>query len=840
MPKGTCVTLIKLFYNTPVRRQSALCMDMNLMSTHLKNAAKNTAATCRKVSDLVTSYALVHPEIRVSLKFENEGSGARGKKGAADIIKISVGDPIAAIQQIYGSTMRVQLSQFDAELPIRREHPDLDEDVDAEVLNGLIRVEGILPLSTADAAAVIRSVPDREFVYVNHRPVSLSSDQTIKRLLSAVRERCLKQLRVIETAKKYPFLWLHIIMPPSTTDFNVEPDKTTVLIHHPERLLEVVETLLDKAYPPPASKIPEEETQIEETGTEDIPMKPPEAELLPEALSMSPTRSSAVLGLVNGQLTPVTVVRGCNADIAHNALSREDTDSRLPEGEDYHEAAVTDRPESRVLESVLNKDVVIDRAKWSSGRNIWDAIGQGRPHDVGGASDVREFIISPRKGSDGRERPKDLGAVSGVSAVSPRGELNAENREAYDMRMTKDSTTHAPKCGYVSQAMRTTAEEESEFVPQHDRVIDVDEEDAAVPIWPSTKSRPNTVSGARLIVTGMKRKISPISTSNAQPTLSDFLTRSQKTRSSDDSTHATESPPKKLKMQPERIPKALLAQMDEEVTVDVNVNTIRKKFPTFWKRTGEKLENDGAKISGGGDVPGRKTVDVIGVVKAGEEEGLGKSAGREKHDTSRMHEVALFQVLMQTYKLPLSALPMPKFITASALRGPDLMDWLVQLARQATSSPTIVDGYQRLEVQDERIISNGFRVYIRYEPSTETATAELTDIATLIPGYEVDDFRHLVRSLKTQDARSTKQPSPSDSPKKALARSRPQKVVQFFREQAKQLADKRCASLNSSEETKKAAERFFQVASLPEAASGDIWLCPHERVVGVRLSQLTE
>ncbi len=100
-----------------------------------------------------------------------------------------------------------------------------------------IHLHAFLPnQSNRTAAKLWKAGNEDTFFYINTRRLLPSADQAVKQCLSEIRQVCAHGSE--ELSRKYPFIWVHVELPPRLTDVNVEPDKTSVLVTVPDRLQE--------------------------------------------------------------------------------------------------------------------------------------------------------------------------------------------------------------------------------------------------------------------------------------------------------------------------------------------------------------------------------------------------------------------------------------------------------------------------------------------------------------------------------------------------------------------------------------------------------------------------
>jgi DNA mismatch repair ATPase MutL len=85
-----------------------------------------------------------------------------------------------------------------------------------------------------------RSSGDRQFFYVNGRPVDLPRASKIMN----------ETYRAFVAGAQCPFVLLNFIMPPDSYDVNVTPDKRKVLLHDEEALLKTAKAVVENLYAP--------------------------------------------------------------------------------------------------------------------------------------------------------------------------------------------------------------------------------------------------------------------------------------------------------------------------------------------------------------------------------------------------------------------------------------------------------------------------------------------------------------------------------------------------------------------------------------------------------------
>lgn len=223
--QGTTVSVQRLFRNLPVRRQYYSSM-------------KKCKEELKKVQDVLMAFAIIKPELRLSL-FHNK---------VVVWQKAKVADHRSALVATLGPNAVANL------LPFQHRHEDPE-----------ILLDGFCPKPGADFTSTSSSSADRTFIYVNNRPVQH------KDMIKLLRQHYTAQF-TDEARSRYPTFVLKITVSPAAVDVNVTPDKTQVLLHHKETVLTAVEDVLVSLY---ASK-PTTDHQTEELSLNtSVPLSAP-------------------------------------------------------------------------------------------------------------------------------------------------------------------------------------------------------------------------------------------------------------------------------------------------------------------------------------------------------------------------------------------------------------------------------------------------------------------------------------------------------------------------------------------------------------------------------------
>ncbi|KAK2839475.1 hypothetical protein Q5P01_013215 [Channa striata] len=200
--QGTTVSVLKLFKNLPVRRQ-------------YYSSTKKCKEELKKVQDLLMAYAIIKPELRITLVHNKVVVWQKAK----------VADHRSALLATMGSSTVAKL------LPCHhhQEQPKL-------------LLDGFFPKPRADFSSTSSSSPDKTFIFINSRPVYH------KDIMKLLRQHYSAQYPDDPGRNRYPTLMLKITLSPSAVDVNLTPDKTQVLLHNKEAVLTAVEALLVSLY----------------------------------------------------------------------------------------------------------------------------------------------------------------------------------------------------------------------------------------------------------------------------------------------------------------------------------------------------------------------------------------------------------------------------------------------------------------------------------------------------------------------------------------------------------------------------------------------------------------
>uniref|UniRef100_A0A8C8II42 PMS1 homolog 1, mismatch repair system component n=1 Tax=Oncorhynchus tshawytscha TaxID=74940 RepID=A0A8C8II42_ONCTS len=179
--QGTTVCVLKLFKNLPVRRQYYV-------------NTKKCKEELKKVQDLLMAYAIIKPELRLTLTHNKVVLWQKAK----------VSDHRMALMATLGPNAVAHL------LPVHHQQPE-------------IVIDGFFPRPGMDCSLASSSNPDKTFIFVNDRPVHQKDILKVKTFFVLMKYSALN---------RYPTVMLNITVPSSTVDVNLTPDKTQILLQN--------------------------------------------------------------------------------------------------------------------------------------------------------------------------------------------------------------------------------------------------------------------------------------------------------------------------------------------------------------------------------------------------------------------------------------------------------------------------------------------------------------------------------------------------------------------------------------------------------------------------------
>ncbi|XP_026872255.2 PMS1 protein homolog 1 isoform X1 [Electrophorus electricus] len=715
--QGTTVCVMRLFKNLPVRRQ-------------YYSSSKKCKEELKKVQDLLMAYAIIKPELRITLTHNKAMFWQKAK----------VSDHRAALVAVLGAASVASLLPFQH----RQEQPQ-------------IAIEGYFPKPDSDLNSTSSSTSDKTFIYVNNRPVHH------KDILKLVKQYYAKAAHANSdsASHRFPILMMNITVPASSVDVNLTPDKVQVLLENKDAVLLAVESVLISLYGSYSvgndvhisgggqhcSKLARQTLLVGESKTshDGIPIEgvaqssseycivPSSAMLEHSITDKQPQASETSLpGTAN------TSSSSSSEDwIINKSLSEFDTTTNFSSFVDNVVLnSTTDQERSSKKDSALAQGDEISPERWSAGTALRDpATGRCLEPVKLHTPELRgdDAAMLEPKSSSPPKRPSNIITAKmaeptaydllGNRAVrQPLSALTLFERDTRSSILLENPRASLQDVtSAVKERWECLGEEErkkyEEKAQKSMESYNLKKKQAAVtdaPGWaderPST-SRPQ----------GLKRK-APLS--NQQ--ILDRLFSSQQER---------REPPAKL-CRP--LP----------FSIDALRRAPQHNGPAGPSSRGLRLVNCLASHCAWAVLCGRKLMLL---------------------NPFRVEEALLFKRLLENNILPVASLQTPIQLTDGVLGGAEYMDVLMSMEKGSPS----VSG--EVQFTDPRLVANGFQIRLTPGFPPTGRCVEVTGMADCMPFYGITDLREILTAVK-------------DSGAKAVQQCRPLKAANYLEGEAVRLA----------------------------------------------------
>lgn len=223
-PRGTIVTVEKLFHNLPVRR---------------RELERNIKREWHKVIALLNQYACIQTNVKFSVS-------QQPTKGKRILLFSTKGNATTRenIINVFGSKAISALLSLDLLLELRPSEAAADSQTN-EKRNASLRQVHICGHVSRPINGDGRQTPDRQMFFVNGRPCGLP--QFVK-----VFNEVYKSYNVSQS----PFIFVNIKLDPNMYDVNVSPDKRSILLHDQGLLLNTLRSSLVELFDTQDHRIP--------------------------------------------------------------------------------------------------------------------------------------------------------------------------------------------------------------------------------------------------------------------------------------------------------------------------------------------------------------------------------------------------------------------------------------------------------------------------------------------------------------------------------------------------------------------------------------------------------
>uniref|UniRef100_A0A667ZZP5 PMS1 homolog 1, mismatch repair system component n=1 Tax=Myripristis murdjan TaxID=586833 RepID=A0A667ZZP5_9TELE len=721
--QGTTVSVLKLFKNLPVRRQ-------------YYTSTKKCKEELKKVQDLLIAYAVIKPALRFTLTHNKVVVWQKAKAA----------DHRSALLATLGPSAVANL------LPCHH-HQEQPE----------ILLDGFFPKPGADYCSTSSTSHDKTLIFVNDRPVHQ------KDIIKLLRQHYTAQYPADSTRNRYPNLMLKIIVPPSSVDVNVTPDKTQVLLHDKEAVLTAVEALLVSLYgyrpttePPPGEQLkppsPLQTSPLDNrrgaerdnsltNGNADVPKDAPKD--CGTALSTGTSTEASVDHQTTNSSSSSSVAEdwivthmpggpNCN-------LSLFDDEMALSCPETTGMNLASESPEKPMDNAVLGADAgqgQLSAEDWSRGTALTDPLSgdplqpvrihQPSRHNTSDSAEVKGLSSPNRKMLNAiTEKRAALTAYDLISNRAMRAPLSPaalfEREARAEVLREKPTASLQDISAAVHERWKNLGEEErkkyvekaKKHLQQHDQRTKLASAEGV-----REPERQPSVGTPKSQLQGQKRK-APLS--NQQ--LLDQLFTAQ---------------PQKKTRSPAPKPSQPLPCSVAALRLQLHRLSSQSSSAPLGLRLVNRLASQGAWVV----LCGRKLMLL---------------------NPFRVEEALLFKRLLENNILPAVSLQSPVQLTDGVLGGAEYTQALCNMEKQ---SPDLNGGSF---FSDARLVANGFQ--IRFTPGLQSAERhlEVTAMADCVPFLGVEDLREILKAVVHRKA-------------KTVQECRPLKVTNYLQGEAVRLA----------------------------------------------------
>ncbi|CCF60145.1 hypothetical protein KAFR_0J00770 [Kazachstania africana CBS 2517] len=219
--KGTTFKISKIFYNLPVRRE---------------NFIRNIKSQFKSCINLIQSYSIIQENI--SFKIFNINT--KNQKKSLILSTIKSDNLFKKILNCFGLSctkclvpLKISLDLNSYKSQFSKTEDDFYESIDYKIeLGGYI--------SKINDSNSTRNLKDRQFFYLNKRPVVYPS---IQKLITEI-----FKLNHIGQSNKYPMFFLNLNVNESLIDINITPDKRTIMLSNEDVIMGLLKHELNKFF----------------------------------------------------------------------------------------------------------------------------------------------------------------------------------------------------------------------------------------------------------------------------------------------------------------------------------------------------------------------------------------------------------------------------------------------------------------------------------------------------------------------------------------------------------------------------------------------------------------
>ncbi|XP_073414202.1 PMS1 protein homolog 1 isoform X2 [Dendrobates tinctorius] len=676
--QGTTVTAMKLFKNVPVRKQ-------------YYSTEKKCKEELKKVQDLLISYGLIKPDVRIVL------------------------------------------------------------------VHNKIAINGYFPRPDADNTLTSVYGPDRSFIYINHRPVHA------KDILKMVR---MHFNRNKDSSRFYPIFFMDILVPPSSVDVNLTPDKTQVLLHNKEFILEAVEKVLKSLYPDPVTtSISKMDAQIKENSINYIEspsadqqkMNTEKKNMEEENLSLSPTNNNGKSemqtylyvkdqsSICDNSREPDTVQAAGKEYSAPPAIISS-SDQVIQKDAERSSCTGAQIQEIQALRNTTpNKDLLITDDAWSRGNAFTsNSIDNIQPVTVMCPSAVSHCGETSNEAALNKSRHESTDSKTTNIITEKPGFITA-----YDLMNNRVIKRPVSAIDIFTQEHRALLLRDSPEVPFDDRTS------VTLALWEKL-SEEDKLRYEEKAATDLQR----YKAQTAKPTGEAMHKTGKRLKQM-----LAKSPAQKVKlktpMSNQQILDKLFYSQNEKKNVVPTIKTVQMSFSLYnlkqkLFKLGRKEMLDFEKITlitklnlpGAWIVASNKDIALL--------------------NPYRVEEALLYKRLVENHKIPVEKLELPIILNERLIGGPEYFTALQSMQRDSPRP----NGH--VYFSDLRLANNGFLIKIIPGSSNIVDHVEIEGMTDSLPFYGISDLKEVLSSVMNG--------------KTNLCDTRPLKVLNYLEGEAVRLA----------------------------------------------------
>ncbi|KAI4905127.1 hypothetical protein NFI96_020264, partial [Prochilodus magdalenae] len=735
--QGTTVCALKLFKNLPVRRQ-------------YYSSSKKCKEEVKKVQDLLMAYAVIKPELRIIFTHN-----------ATVWQKARVSDHRAALMAVLGAASAANL------LPVqhRQEQPEV-----SGALSKHGPGYGFQRERWGSSARLAREI----------RSSKSGVDGLVKQYYTNAAHS-----NSDSASRRYPILMMNIIVPASTVDVNLTPDKTQVMLQNKDAVLLALESVLISLYGS-YSVGNENQPAGEEHSHSETPQSPQE-------LPVSETRKEP-----DGASEEVVVESSQESHMVAPPviLERSTTNAKEQTREASLPGTANTSSSSSSEDWIINKSSSFDSVNFSLfadnvALNSTVNPDHSSPRTTKDNGDVGEGDeVCPESWSMGRAFTDQTTGQCLEPVKLHLPEAHGTFDEALDPKSKSDSPSKRPLNVIMEKMAKPTAYDliSSRSVRQPLSAFALFEQDTR-----SSVLQENPRASLQDVTAAVKERWESLGEEGrkkyegkAQKSLDSYNEQKKRATAAgggpgqqraDSSMNRPQGLKRKAPLSNQQILDKLFSSQPASKR---NPSKLSRPLPFSVAALRHKLKLKLPSCPSGSSTQGLRLVNRLASHSA-----WVVLCGRKLMllNPFRVEEALLFKRLLENNILPAASLQTPIQLTDGyILGGPEYMDILMSMEKASSS----LSG--EIPFTDPRLVANGFQIRLIPGSSSMGKHVEVTGMADCMPFYGIADLREILTAVKDRDA-------------KAVQQCRPLKVSNYLEGEAVRLARQLPLSLSREDVT---------------------------------------